>query len=277
MSKRKMLVFAISAISLVLLIALVGGGMAVWAAASNEQEAPPPQGKQEDERKEEEVPEIPEKIILRLNELQDVPYDERPFKLVHPEDVFCIGDLPPELPREIIVTIGKEECPEFPLVPAEPPTLLQLDELLEGLAALEEAPYDERPFKLLYPQRPLVLGDARPIGQEKELKAIDIARAHPLVREILDKGAVIIGAQYPTTVIYENGKYVLSLRYGEDKVEVHIRYKYKPGEVVLRDTAWIVLVNIAEERVERIKEHKAFFCEEANAFITSDRLIFKDR
>jgi hypothetical protein len=144
MSKRKMFVFAIS---LVLLIALVGGGMGVvWAAASNEQEAPPPQGKQEDERKEEEVPEFPEKIILRFDEhgfieehdVRHLPYDERPFKQIYPEDA-DVG-FPPELAGEIIVTRV-----------VEPPTLLQLDELLEELAA-EKLPYDERPFKRVHPQ-----------------------------------------------------------------------------------------------------------------------------
>jgi hypothetical protein len=165
MSKRKMLVFAVS---LTLLIALiVGGGMGVWAAASNEQEAPPPRGEQdrgeqENERKEEEVPEIPEKIILRFDEhgfieerdIRHLPYDERPIKQIYPEDA-DVG-FPPELAGEVIVTRvtrGKEECPEFPL-PAEPPTLVQLDELLEGVAAFEETPYDERPFKFkpVYPQ-----------------------------------------------------------------------------------------------------------------------------
>jgi hypothetical protein len=164
MSKRKMFQLAIS---LTLLIALiVGGGIGgVWAAASNEQEAPPPRGEQENERKEEEIPppELPEKIILRFDEhgfieerdIRHLPYDERPFKQIYPEDA-DVG-FPPELAGEIIVTtIGKEECPEFPLVvPAEPPTLLQLDEdeLLEGLAAFEEVPYDERPFKPVHPKR----------------------------------------------------------------------------------------------------------------------------
>lgn len=154
------------AISLTLLIALiVGGGMGVvWATASNEQEAPPPRGEQENERKEGEIPppELPEKIILRFDEhgfieerdIRHLPYDERPIKQIYPEDA-DVG-FPPELAGEVIVTIGKEECPEFPLVvlPAEPPTLLQLDEdeLLEGLAAFEEVPYDERPFKPVHPQ-----------------------------------------------------------------------------------------------------------------------------
>jgi hypothetical protein len=137
--------------------------------------------------------------------------------------------------------------------------------------------------------RLMVVGDIPRLGEEEELKAIDIARAHPLVQEILDKGAVIMGAHYPTTVTYENGKLTMFLRYGPDKVGVYIMYRKpveieviaKPGEpdkFVLQDVqSWTVLVNLTEERVVSIKEHETFFCEEANKFISEERVIFQDR
>lgn len=107
------------------------------------------------------------------------------------------------------------------------------------------------------------------LSKEKELKAINIARAHPLVQEFLDKGAIISGAMYPRTVTYENGRRFLSRRYGPEKAGVHILYADEYGF-----TDWYILVNLAEERVESIEEKEGGFCFETKTHFTKERTIY---
>jgi hypothetical protein len=172
MSKRKMFRLAIG---LILLLALVGGSVGVWAAdASNEQEDLPSQGKQ-DERKEEEVPppEVPEKWILRWDEfdIRHLPYDERTFKQIYPPEDAYIDLLPPELAHEYIVVKhqGSPQEQEVPPVAADPRRFFfrwehEIDELetLEGrvleleetpdgekILRIQDMPDEERPFKHL--------------------------------------------------------------------------------------------------------------------------------
>lgn len=88
-----------------------------------------------------------------------------------------------------------------------------------------------------------------PITKEEQLKAIDIARGHPLVQEFLAKGAIISLPSYVLTFTYQHGKTIISLPYGQEKIVVPISLPLDRGK---RD--WNVLVNLAEERVESIEE-----------------------
>ncbi|MCL0092788.1 zf-HC2 domain-containing protein [Dehalococcoidia bacterium] len=107
------------------------------------------------------------------------------------------------------------------------------------------------------------------LSREQELKAIDIARAHPLVQEFLDKGAIISGAMYPRTVTYENGRRLVSRRYGPEKDEVSILYADEYGF-----RHWDILVNLAEEKVVSIEEKEGGFCFETKTWFTKERTIY---
>lgn len=107
------------------------------------------------------------------------------------------------------------------------------------------------------------------LSKEKELKAIDIAMVHPLVQGFLDERAIISSASYSITVTYENGRRLVSRRYGPEKAEVSILYADKYGF-----RHWGILVNLAEERVVSIVENEKGFCIETKTHLTIERTIY---
>jgi hypothetical protein len=139
MPKRKMFLLAIS---LTLLIALMGGGAVVWATnASNGEEVPATSPEEKQEQKE--VPEVPERIVLRWDDLK-MPDDEGPFELTaYSEDAY-VGVPPAEIDREAPMVITSVERPQ------ESPQMFRWD---EEEFVTDEAPYAERSFELLtYPE-----------------------------------------------------------------------------------------------------------------------------
>jgi hypothetical protein len=105
--------------------------------------------------------------------------------------------------------------------------------------------------------------------EEQEMRAIEIARDHPLVQEFLDKGAIIDEAEPPQAIRYENGKRILYLPYDLDKAGVWIWYQDEFTTII-----WKVLVNLVEERVVRIEETVVGICRETKTPIKEERVIY---
>jgi hypothetical protein len=106
------------------------------------------------------------------------------------------------------------------------------------------------------------------LTEEQEMRAIEIARDHPLVQEFLDKRAIIDEAEPPQAIRYEDGKRILYLPYGLDKAGVWFWYQDE------FTTTWEVLVNLVEERVVRIEETVVGICRETKTPIKEERVIY---